>query len=287
MTDSTDAVDARLCDIAEVVEVIGGKLAAAGIGVDDDIIESERGACGAEVPLMGPYGVEISAGGFAKTSIEHEHLVDLAIAVPVVILEIHDIINGLTGFFNHLLRMLVIATRIVLSIIGHLLFKGNGTYHIEVELKAATALRLEVVAHRTSEIAFTEVLFVGDTLKESRGVAFLKLQVFEFSKDDDALLLAFVHHSGTAYLAAGQTRVTNVVSLGTVNTRLGLQLFHIHLDGEAALHGVSFSLCRLIVVSMLITYELYSHLTAVGCCDLFVDTTLGRYCQHDVCHCKE
>ncbi len=54
-----------------------------------------------QVVLVGPNGVLVAAGGLAQSGKQHEHLVDIAVAVPVVVPEVNILVGVGHGLGHH------------------------------------------------------------------------------------------------------------------------------------------------------------------------------------------
>ena len=84
------------------------QLGTAGIGVDVHSVDVEVGVGLAQLPLVGPYGVLSSTICLALAGIDDLDLVNTSVAVPVVVAEIHLVVNKLAGLHHHLLWIHVI-----------------------------------------------------------------------------------------------------------------------------------------------------------------------------------
>ena len=155
MAEASDALDGT----------IGIDLVAAGVCVDHHAVE-RNGTAGSFLQCVhvGPDGVGSTAVGLALAGIEHEHLVHLAVAVPVVVGEVHFGICLLTGFFDHRFGTHVVALGVVGAIVFLVVAHGVGAHHVEVEFELSGALLLEVVGHRPPERALVVAGFVHDAL---------------------------------------------------------------------------------------------------------------------------
>ena len=96
---------------------------------------------------MGPHSVDAAAIGLALAGVDYEHLVDLAVIVPVVVGEVHFRVGGRASFDHHLVGVHVVALRVVLAVVFLVLLQRVGTHHVEVQLELTGALCLEVVGH--------------------------------------------------------------------------------------------------------------------------------------------
>ena len=99
------------------------KLGAAGIGVNRNVIKVERAAIVgrvAKLPLVRPDGVLISAvDSLAKAGIGDVDVLYLAVAIPVIVMEIDLSVDELQSLSDHLARLYIVAIAVVSSIVSH------------------------------------------------------------------------------------------------------------------------------------------------------------------------
>ena len=86
--------------------------------------------------------------------------------------------------------MLVVAIRVIASVMRHIIIKSIRTDNIKIKFEQITALCLEIVSHRTFEIALGVFLLISNFLIQSIIVACLKLRILEVYKDDNTFLLS-------------------------------------------------------------------------------------------------
>ena len=135
------------------------KLRAACISIYNDTIEHLRRCYrrARQCPFVWPYcRLLVVSVGLAIACIQYIHLVDIAVAIPVIVGKVHLGIRSLTALHDHHLWPKVVAPTVIGTIVGHVVGKFHRPYDIEVKLEGATALRKEIVLHRTIEISFRE-----------------------------------------------------------------------------------------------------------------------------------
>ena len=251
----------------EVILIVESHFAAAGIGVDVHIVEGEYLSVVAvgERPFVRPDGVGRAAGGFAEAGIEGKYLVDHAVAVPVVVGEIHGAFYCLAGFGHHLAGMGVAAEAGVTAVVDIGIGHGHGADDIEFDVERSQALVLEVVSHAAVETVFgSEAGFVGHFFVEFQIVLGLELLVAEGHQYDKALFLAFEHFAG----ASGDFARTCTVGLIEHRTTcLGMSgqlgLFDVLVAAVGVGH-VAFAAFSLVIVDYIVAGELCADLAAVG-----------------------
>ena len=161
----------------------------------------------------------------------------------------------------------------VLAIVFVALGKIHRAYHIEGEVKLATALTQEVVAHAALEShAVGEILCVGHVVIQRTVVTILELQVGEVGQDDESAVLAFV------VLEVAQTGAP--VKGGAAQAQ-GLLLLEVDflkyvLGGEAE----AASVVGLPVAQVLIALELDEQAVAFLCLEEACQLARGRDGQH-------
>ena len=254
------------------------QFAAAGVGVDAHAVERERRARGRpQVPGVGPDGIVSTAVGLALAGIDDIHLINLAVAVPVVFRIVDIDIGQLAGLTRHLARTHVVALIVVAAVVRLRVGHRHGAYDVELQFELPHALGVEVVVHRPLEIAFVEVLFVGNALVEGLAVAALETDVAEVHKDDQAALLAEVV-AVAAHLAALQTLGTLLVDGLAAHLGVGLQPLHV---GKAE-HAGPFrrhqrtTVAGQPVVAVLVAHQLGFHLRSVAQREHTFQSGLGR-----------
>ena len=142
--------------------------------------------------LVWPDGVIATACSFATTGIDYEYHLYLSVAVPIVWGEVDAFSHGVAQTArNHRLNVHVLCIAIVLAIVSRFT-KGVRTHYVEIHLKLAVALRLEVISHATLKLTLAETWLVGHAVVESLRVFHSELLVGELSQQDETLLLAGV-----------------------------------------------------------------------------------------------
>ena len=207
VANGADSVDFPTRGFARVIIVVGLKFVATSVGVDGDAVEFDGARTivveifrRCQRPFVRPYRVIVAAVGLTCTCVEHKHLIDLTVAVPVVVLEIHFVVGHLTSLRHHFRRMQVFSLfRVGISaVIGPLVLQRVGTDHVECQIEKSFALSEEIVVDRADELTFAEAFFVGNSLVKREVVFGLKLViVVVFDQNNQTFFLADV----VAYLA--------------------------------------------------------------------------------------
>ena len=263
----THAVGELVADGADALDVPTGiDFVGAGIGVDGHAVEMERGtAPTGERVFVGPDGVGGAAIAFAQAGIEDEHLIDLAIAVPVVVGKV-DVGVGLpAGFDDHQVGIHVNLVA-ALAVVGVGTVHTDGTHHVEVEFETPSALRQEVVLDRALEASLAETYLVEDAQVERLVVALLELLVGEVGKDDETFLATYELVGGILLAVGTATRTSTPHSFGLRGGSLCLEC----LDGRGGVakrggvEGIAGAIGRKEEVEAFVATELGGDLPAVG-----------------------
>ena len=124
-------------------------LVGAGIVVEAHAVVHIRNVCGlAEVPRVGPHGL---CGGavaevLAVAGVEDEDIVYPAVAVHVVLREVHLVVEYVAGVDEHLVGAEVVAVAAVLAVIGHGMRQAHRAVDVERRLELTGGLLHEPVA---------------------------------------------------------------------------------------------------------------------------------------------
>ena len=126
---------------------------------------------------MWPYCCCCSAIVLTESGIEHEHLVNFSVAVPVVVGIIYICICCQYCLSDHLSCLGVAENTLIGAVIPTLVAEHVWTYNIELDIELAETLRAEIICHATGEAEFLVgvVLAVGNFLEEFSGVLRLEL----------------------------------------------------------------------------------------------------------------
>ena len=137
------------------------------------------------------------------TGIDDVDLIDLAVFIPVVILEVHLRIGSLASLDDQFVRTIVERHTTIVNIaavVGILVLGSIGALHIEIDGELAIALGNEIVADTAIDehtVHGLEVLLVGHIVPhvvDIEGLAVLvlvdKLEVGELHQDDQSALRA-------------------------------------------------------------------------------------------------
>ena len=185
--------DGAYAVVGGLVVGVTAQLVAAGVGVDNGAVHVEALAIVAfrEIIHVGPHGLCLAIVGLAVAGIQHEHLVGLVVAVPVILFPVDLVLDSQTGLGNHLAGVLVIVgVIVVLAIIGAVMAERHRAYHVEGEVKLSVALVVEEVVDAAHKLALGIVFLVCELFVERLCVAARKRLVRKLCEDDEALLLA-------------------------------------------------------------------------------------------------
>ena len=263
----THAVGELVADGADTLDVPTGiDFVGAGVGVDGHAIEMERGtAPTGERVFVGPDGVGGAAIAFAQAGIEDEHLIDLAIAVPVVVGKVDAGVSFPAGFDDHQVGIHVNLAA-ALAVVGVGTVHTDGTHHVEVEFETPSALRQEVVLYRALEASLTESNLVEDAQVERLVVALLELLVGEVGKDDETFLAAYEFVGGILLTVGTATKTSAPHSFGLRGGSLCLEC----LDGSGGVakrggvEDIAGAIGRKEEVEAFVATELGGDLPAIG-----------------------
>ena len=157
----------------------------------------------ADGPFVGPDGVFGTSLRLVVAGEDDKHLFGLAVAVPVVVGEVHFLVGQLAGLVDHLGGRGAVASVVVIaSVVGHVARHGDGSHHVEGEVQLSVGLVLEVVVHAAGVAEVGVALLVHHVGEDGVGVLVLHLDVLVVDQDDDAL--AFAH--GVGRFAHGSAR---------------------------------------------------------------------------------
>ena len=142
----SQAVGELMAECADAVNLArGGQFISTGIDVDDNTVNRQWQSCLLQSPHVGPDVVRNISIGLTLACIEHEDLVHLAVAVPIIVGEVDISIGGPANFGNHLLGMHIVTILIVLTVVL-VVFLGNiGTHNIKHQFKQSCRLVAEIV----------------------------------------------------------------------------------------------------------------------------------------------
>ena len=123
------------------------QLAGAGIAVQFHVVKLHTLG---QIKGMGPDGVWLGTIVLAKSGIDKEYLVHLAVVVPVIVGIVHIGISQTASFFRHFLWCGIVSRLVVSTVIAHVFTQFVGSHHIEVHVQLTIALRPEIICHRTA-----------------------------------------------------------------------------------------------------------------------------------------
>ena len=123
------------------------QLAGAGIAVQFHVVKFHTLG---QIKGMGPDGVWIGAIVLAKSGINKEYLVHLAVVVPVIVGIVHIGVGQSTCLLCHYLGCGIASRCVVSTVITHVFTQFVGSHHIEVHIQLAVALHPEIICHRTA-----------------------------------------------------------------------------------------------------------------------------------------
>ena len=275
------AVRELMADGADAVDGVVDALVGHGVCVDECAIQLQHLAEIAflQVPFMGPNGGRIASAGLSPPGIDAHHLVYLAVAIPVIVVEVHQAVHGLTCRSHHLARAGIVASfiasvlTVVLVIFGHL----NRTHHIEDEVELAITLLLEIVVDRATETALAISCLVADAGIAQRVVGGQELLVGKLHQDDEPFLLTLIVHKVANGIVACSALLTIDGSLTTAQRGLPHGVNVGQHKPPILLHQIS-SVFRKPVVQVLVAHQLSFHLHAIQQKRL-PNTGFGRNCR--------
>ena len=261
-----ETVAELMADGAYAVDAGGLQFAAAAIGVDAVAVQSQLLSSLFECPLVGPHRVSAAPVGLALAGIEEKHLVDLAVAVPVVLAEVQFIAEGRTSLNDHLLRVLVVALVVVVAVVASVVGQRDGAVDVEGEVELSLALRLEIVVDGATEAHVVgEVLLVGNLFIELECMCGLEMHIGVFHQDDEPFLLAGVV-AVVADAALCHAALAMIGGTGTSDSGAGFQSGHVGGDMAVCclVEHILPSLFILPVVQVFVAHEQGFHPAAVG-----------------------
>ena len=123
------------------------------IGIDDDpiLLVGFPGLVLRQCPLVWPYGlIPIWSRGvvLSVAGIYHDYLIHNAVAVPVVVVEIHLTVKRQASLDNERVGVLVVSVH-VLAVVCPVLLCGERSPNIEIHIEDAVALVEEILVERT------------------------------------------------------------------------------------------------------------------------------------------
>ena len=178
---------------------------------------------------MRPDEIGIIIAGFTMTGIDDVDLIDLAVFIPVVILEVYLTVGSLAGLNDQFVRTIIerhIAIVNIAAVVSILVLGGIGALHIEINGELAIALGYEIVTDTTIDehaVHGLEILLVGNIVPhlvdiESLAVLVLvdKLEVGELHQDNQSAFRADILLRCTQISSSSMTGYTiRIEALGT------------------------------------------------------------------------
>ena len=125
--------------------------------------------------------------------VDHIHLLNIVVTVPVIVGEVYVFVGCLAGLYDHRCRVFVVVP-FVPTIVRHVLRYSIRPHDVEGEIKLSTALIVEIVVYGAFEVAFVETLIVCYSREIGLVVGFFELLILKVNEDDDA----FLHLVGVA-----------------------------------------------------------------------------------------
>ena len=287
--------------------VVGGllvsvkaQLVAAGVGVDNGAVHVEALAIVAflEIIHVGPHGLCLAIVGLAVAGIQHEHLVGLAVAVPVILFPVDLVLDSQASLGNHLAGVLVLVPTVVLAIVGAVMAERHRAHHVECEVKLSVALVVEEVVDAAHKLALGIVFLVCELVVEGLCVAARKRLVRKLCEDDEALLLAVeaVGELGEGVSCCGVCfpdgshalahalceRLAAACCQGcSALLGVGVQLAHVGKGvGAIAVGHIAGAVVSTEEMDVLVAAELCANLCAVCQAQGAVDASLCRHSHH-------
>ena len=216
---------------------------------------------------MGPDGVWIGAIVLAKSGINKEYLVHLAVVVPVIVGIVHIGVGQSACLFCHLLCIGIGVPVHVPTVIGHVLAQLIGTHHIEVYVQLAIALRPEIICHRTAHAVVGISFYIKEIVENGLGIRGDKVLVVETDKDYQPLFLSFDAAIYKFPHTAAGTVHTLCILLRPLCSGILLLGFQFALSKQAqrtiVQQTVSRSVLCFVIMKKLVTHQLQGNLRAV------------------------
>ena len=294
VADGADSVDFPRRHV--VVSVVGSRLqlVAAGVGIDPYTVEFDGShvlavvLCRGKGPLVRIDRFLVAAVGFARTGIKHIHLIHFAIAVPVVVGEIHVGISHPTRLHNHSSGVHIFVVLIVAAVVFSVVGQGVGTHDVEIQLEKALALGKEIVIDRAHELVVHEIRFVGDAVIERLVVGGLKFHVGVVNKDDEAFFLTdeiarqscFLGHLALCTAQVGLCAAFLGVFLDVEHVDLLVERFVLHFPKRPAVG-------RAPKMAVFIAHEASFYRCSVAESQQLLLTRFRRNCAHRQHHHQE
>ena len=229
---------------------------------------------------MWPDGGRSTTVSLTLTSIDDIDLIDIAITVPVVRCPVVDNIFCLfDGLDDHLTCMLVITIGVVAAIVAIILRYGDGANDVEVKFKLTTALSLEIVGHRTLELALVIVLAIGNLHIQRAVVTGVKLLILIVHQDDNTFLLALV---GGRRSCAAAFQTLHALLVNLLAAHLGPLYHGLGVDGnkDALRLAVGLPVGPLPIVTVLVADKCCLYFRTVGQHEGLCHPTLSGYSHH-------
>ena len=160
-------------------------------------------ACILERVLVRPYRVRFASGGLSLAGIDDVDLLHLAVAVPVVVGEVHLVLDGPAGIGDHLRCPFVVSAGSAFTVVAVRMSELHRPDDIEREVEPAAALVEEVVVYAADGPVVVGISrhvqhlvvegpdIVLARLERQHVPGVLELHVLELDQDDKPFLPAF------------------------------------------------------------------------------------------------
>ena len=139
---------------------------------------------------MRPDGSFVSTLGLVVASIYNKHLVDLTVAIPVVIREIHIVFCRIDCFSHHQCRPGIVGAFSNATIISHSILGSIRPYHIEVNLQFPIALTEKIVFHRSGIATIRIARLIEEALESGLRIFSDELLVGKLHENDQSALFS-------------------------------------------------------------------------------------------------
>ena len=182
---------ARRTDTHERFALCAIQLARAGIGVNRHAIKLQTAAVIPQSRLMRPDQVRVgSRVVLSMTGKDHEHLVNLAVTIPVVVGVVHFSLSPFHHLRHHLIRVRIVAVFSGLTVVRLLLRHDVRSHDVEVDFQLTVALCLEEIPYRSLHAEVAVSLLVEEVLKHRHRVFHRELDVLELHQNHQSAFLS-------------------------------------------------------------------------------------------------
>ena len=169
----------------------------AAVGVDGNPVIVPHVARSGKFPFMGPDGILVSALGLIIASEDDEHLVHLAVSVPVVFAVINVGGSGIYRFRHHSVRIEIIGRPAGPAVIFHVILRGIGTDDIKVNFQLVIALLEEIILYGSRHAIVAIALFIEETIKYGLRIGGYEGYICKLNQNDETSLMTCCRRRGS------------------------------------------------------------------------------------------